>query len=98
VSLGLILLLAALTYGSRVLALAVLPAPPPAVERVLNRVPAPLFAGLAMLSIVGPEGEVAPGPVILASIGALCAAPFRSLLAVLAAGLVGYALGVALLG
>jgi branched-subunit amino acid transport protein len=95
VSFGLILLLAGLTYGSRVLALVALPPPaPPSIERILNRVPAPLFAGLAALSLVDTNGKLADAPVLVATAGALCAAPFRSFLGVLAAGLLGYALGV----
>lgn len=91
-------MLAALTYGSRILALVVLPAPSPALQRILNRVPSPLFAGLAALSLVDAAGQIADGPVLIASAGALCAAPFRSLLGVLIAGIAGYALGVVLVG
>jgi branched-subunit amino acid transport protein len=93
VTLGLILLLAALTYGSRMLALVALPPPARPIERILNRVPAPLFAGLAALSLVDTNGELSDAPVLVATAGALCAAPFRSFLGVLAAGLLGYALG-----
>ena len=86
----LIIVLAAITYASRVLALAVLPPPSRALEGILNRVPAPLFAGLAALSLVGPGGNLADDSVLFATAGALIAAPSRSLLVVLLAGLAGY--------
>jgi branched-subunit amino acid transport protein len=89
-SLTLIIILAVITYASRVLALAVLPPPSRSLEGILNRVPGPLFAGLAALSLVGPGANIADGSVLLATAGALVAAPSRSLLVVLVAGLAGY--------
>jgi hypothetical protein len=93
VSLTLILALAAITYGSRVLALVVLPAPSRTLELIVNRVPGPLFAGLASLSLIDADGNWADPPVMFATAGALVAAPRRSLLAVLVAGLLGYTIG-----
>lgn len=91
-SLWLILVLAAITYSSRVLALVVLPPPSERVELILNRVPAPLFAGLASLSLIESTGRLADRPVLFATAAALLAAPFRSFLGVLVAGLTGYAI------
>ena len=87
------LLLAALTFGSRALALAVLPCPSGRLQTLLERVPAPLFAGLAAVSLVDAEGSLAAAPVLTATAGALGAAPRRSLPACLLGGLAGYALG-----
>lgn len=92
-SLGLIVALAVITYGSRAAALVFLPHPPPAIRRVLDQVPAPLFAGLAALSLVRESGALASPHILAAAAGAICAAPFRSLLVTLAGGLVGFALG-----
>jgi branched-subunit amino acid transport protein len=83
----LLLVITAITYGSRALALAVLPPMPPPLARVLDRMPAPLFAGLAAQAVVGPGGEIAAPEVLAAVGGALVASPLRSLPACLIAGL-----------
>lgn len=88
----LLLALAALTYASRASALALLPTLPPVTARVLDRMPAPLFAGLAVASLLDPEGRLAGAPVLAASGGALLVAPLRSLPLCLLAGLAGYGL------
>ena len=49
---GLILAIGALTYASRAGALVFLPPPSERVRAMLNRIPAPLFAGLAALSLI----------------------------------------------
>jgi branched-subunit amino acid transport protein len=92
VSLALITAIALLTYGSRALALVLMPAPPERVQAVLNRIPAPLFAALAMTSLIE-DGTLAEPATLCAAVFGLVAAPTRSLLWVLAAGLVGYGLG-----
>jgi len=83
----LILALAALTYLSRVAALVFIPRLPQRATRILDRIPAALFAGLAVQSVVGPGGTVADLPVLAAAAGSLLVAPFRSLPLCLAAGL-----------
>lgn len=86
----LVLLLAAITYGSRALALAFLPPLPPRLARVLDRMPAPLFAGLAAQALVGAGGQVAAPDVLAAAGGAIVMSPLRSVPACLAAGLVAW--------
>ncbi|UDY35095.1 hypothetical protein [Dermatobacter hominis] len=88
----LVVAVAAVTVGSRVAALALLPAPSGRTAEVIARLPAPLFAALAAVSITGAAGSPDPG-VIGASLGALASTPRRSLLATLVAGLAGYAVG-----
>jgi branched-subunit amino acid transport protein len=95
VSVGLILVIAALTYASRALALVFMPHPPPRIQAVLDRIPGPLFASLAALSLIEEGKLVGPEP-LAAAVGALLVAPTRSLLWVLLGGLAGYALGGAL--
>jgi branched-subunit amino acid transport protein len=90
VTLPLILIVAVITYGSRALSLVVLPEPSPRIRRILDRVPAPLFAGLAAASLVQPGGVELE--VYGAALGALAAAPARSLLWALVGGGVGYAI------
>ena len=86
----LILAAAGLTYLSRAAALVLLPAPPPRLQVVLERVPVPLFAGLAALELAGGGG--APDTASLAAgAGALLLTPTRSLPAILAGGAAGYA-------
>ncbi len=82
--------LALLTYGSRAVALIVMPNPSARVRAVLDRVPAPLFAALAAISL-SEGGEPAPADTVFAAIGALLATPTRSLLWVLVGGMTGYA-------
>ena len=85
-----VLALAGLTYGSRAAAMVFLPRPTGRLERILGRIPAPLFAGLAVLSLVTPERSLAEAPVVGAACGALALAPLRSLPLCLAGGLGGY--------
>jgi branched-subunit amino acid transport protein len=96
VSLWQIGVIAALTYGSRALALVLMPHPPERFRAVLDRIPAPLFASLAALALIDGDG-LARGTTLLAAGGALAATPTRSLLWVLVGGLAGYLLGILLL-
>ncbi len=89
-SLPLLIAAAAITIGSRIAALAVLPPPRGAVAALVRRLPAPLFASLAALSLAGSDGTTI-GPILAATGCALVAAlRWRSLLVILAAGLAGY--------
>ena len=81
------LVIAAITYGSRAMALAFLPPMPPRLARIFDRMPAPLFAGLAAQALVGPAGDVAAPEVLAAAGGAIVVSPLRSLPACLVAGL-----------
>jgi branched-subunit amino acid transport protein len=89
-TLWLVLALAALTYLSRAAALVLLPRPTHRFEAILQRVPAPLFAGFAAISLVTDTGEVAPAETLAAVVAALAAARTRSLLVILGGGLTGY--------
>lgn len=93
-----LLALAVLTYGTRALSLVVLPPPGGHWAAYLQRVPAPLFAALAALYVVGPGGQPASAEVLAASAAALIAAPSRSMLWILAAGGVGLTMGSLLFG
>ena len=87
----LLVALALLTYASRAVALVLLPTPSGRVQAVLERVPAPLFAGFAAISMVTAERSLAPPETLAAVAAAVIAGRTRSLLLVLAAGLAGYA-------
>jgi branched-subunit amino acid transport protein len=89
-TLWLVLGLAGLTYLSRAAALVLLPRPSPRFEAILQRVPAPLFAGFAAISLVTDTREVASAETLAAVVAALVATRTRSLLVILAAGLAGY--------
>lgn len=85
-----LLAVAAVTVGSRCAALAVLPQPRGAVAGLVRRLPAPLFAALAALSLTGSDRGVAD-PAMLAAVGcALLATHWSSLLITLLAGLGGF--------
>jgi len=93
VNAALLVAIAGITYLSRAVSLVLMPSPPPRLERFLNRIPAPLFASLAAVSVIESSGDFAPLPVLLAAAGALVMTPRRSLLAALIGGVAGYALG-----
>ena len=88
-SLWLIAAIALLTYASRALALVAMPDPSPGLKRILDRIPAPLFAALAAMSLFE-DGKVAEGTTLGAVLGALALTPTRSLLWVLLGGLAGF--------
>lgn len=85
--------IALLTYGSRAAALAFLPRPSGRLEVILGRMPAPIFASLATLTLITEEGALAAGPILVAALGALVMSPKRSLAVCLVGGIAGYALG-----
>jgi branched-subunit amino acid transport protein len=97
VSLELLTALVALTYGSRAVALAVLPPMPAWLSAILDRMPPALFAGLAAQALVDPTEGPAAMPVLAAAAGALALAPLRSLPVCLLGGIAAYALAVALI-
>jgi len=97
VSEWLVLAIGLITYVSRAAALVFLPRPSPRVEEILARMPAPIFASLAVLTLIDAGGGLAGGPVLLAALGGLAMTPQRSLPICLAGGLVGYLLGQTLL-
>jgi branched-subunit amino acid transport protein len=90
VSVELLLALAALTYGSRLAALVVLPLLPTRVGQIIDRMPPALFAGLAAQSLVGASGAPTALPVLAATAGALVLTPWRSLPLCLVGGAAGY--------
>jgi hypothetical protein len=94
----LLLVLAAITYGSRAAALTFLPEPSERVRVLIDRVPPALFAGLAAQAIFDSTGAMAGVPVLAATAGAIICAPFRSLALCLAGGGAGYLLALVLLG
>ena len=92
-----VLALAAITYLTRAVGLALLPQPSSRVEAILDRVPAPLFAGFAAISLITSSGEAVVCENLVALFAAVVVARTRSLLLILAAGLAGYGLGLAIL-
>jgi branched-subunit amino acid transport protein len=86
----LIVVVAAITYLSRAAAVALLPAAKGPLLVFVGRLPAPLFAGLAVFALLGSEVAL-PEPSALAAVaGALLVAPKRSLGLTLAAGLAAF--------
>jgi hypothetical protein len=86
-------LIAAITYGSRAAAVVFLPRPSGRIEQVLGRMPAPIFASLATLALITDHRTLVGLPVLCAALGALIAAPRRSLAICLIGGLAGYVIG-----
>ena len=85
--------IAAITYGSRAASLVFLPRPTGRIEQVLGRMPAPIFASLATLALFTDNGALVTAPVLTAALGALVAAPRRSLAICLVGGVAGYLVG-----
>ena len=96
-SLGVIAAIAILTYSSRAIALVLMPKPSERITTVLDRIPAPLFASLAVTSLVD-DGSLVAAETAFATAGALLASPTRSLLWVLVGGAAGYGVGALILG
>lgn len=87
---ALIVLVAVITYMSRAGAVVLVPAARGRLLEFVSRIPAPLFAGLAVFALIGEEIEV-PEPAVMAAAGAaLLVTPRRSLGLALAAGIVGF--------
>ncbi|MBA2316323.1 MAG: hypothetical protein H0V93_00840 [Euzebyales bacterium] len=85
-----LLAIAVITVGSRVAALALLPPPKGAAAGLVRRLPAPLFAALAALSMTSSDGGVADPAMLAAVCCALLATRWSSLLITLGAGLAGF--------
>ena len=85
--------IALITYASRAAALVLLPRPGGRFGAVLGRMPAPIFASLATLTLVTDDRSLAGGPVLSAALGALIVSPKRSLPLCLIGGVAGYGLG-----
>ncbi len=90
-SIWLIVFLAFLTYASRALALVVMPEPSARFKQILDRMPAPLFAGLGATALFD-EGALVDERTLIATLGAVALTPSRSLLLVLLGGLGAYGL------
>ena len=88
-NLWLVFAIAALTYASRAVALVAMPKPSDRFRMVLDRIPAPLFAALAAISLFD-DGDLADPTTLVAAVGALALATTRSLLWCLAGGMLGY--------
>ena len=81
-------MVAAVTVASRVVALAVVPPPRGRVATVVERLPAPLFAVLAAVTVLGGDRSVDPA-VLGGAVAALATVRRRSLLVTVVAGLAG---------
>lgn len=88
--LTLILTVAGLTYLSRAAAVVLLPAARGSLLGIVGRIPAPLFAGLAVFAFVGDEVAMPQSSTIAAVVAALLVIPKRSLGLTLAAGIAGF--------
>lgn len=88
-----LVVVALITYASRVATLVLLPRPGGRFEAVLGRMPAPIFTSLAMLTLVTDDRSLAGGPILCAALGAAIMSPKRSLPLCLIGGVAGYALG-----
>lgn len=88
--LWLILVVAIVTYLSRAAAVVLLPAAQGVLLQYVSRLPAPLFAGLAVFTFLGERVAVPEPATLAAALAALLVTPKRSLGLTLAAGIAGY--------
>ena len=86
----LILVLGAIVYASRVVGLAFMPNSGGRLQTILERLPGPLFAALAVVALVDDSGALRSMTSVVAAAFALAASPTRSLPLIFAAGIVGY--------
>ncbi len=91
----LLLAVTVVTIGSRVLPMALLPTPHGRAADILDALPAPLFAALAVHALVG-DGSGPTAPALLATGAAVLGSTRRSLALTLACGIAGFAVGQAL--
>jgi branched-subunit amino acid transport protein len=88
--LALIVALGAITYASRAAGLAFMPRAQGRLHEILERLPAPLFAALAVVALVDDSGGLISVRSLVAAAFALVATPTRSLPVIFGAGLLGY--------
>ena len=81
---------AVLTYASRAAAVVFLPMPKGRILEFVSRLPAPLFAGLAVFTLVGQPASWPDSPSAAAAIAAVAVSPLRSVPLSLAAGLAAF--------
>lgn len=86
----LIVAIAAITYLSRAAAVVLLPPARGGVLQFVRRIPAPLFASLAVFAVLGDEVIIPEPSTIGAVVAALLVTPRKSLGVTLAAGLIGF--------
>ncbi len=84
---------AVVTVGSRIAATALLPTPRGALAALVDRLPPPLFATLAAVSLMGSDRGAADPAMLLAVGCALVSSRWRSLLVTVVAGLSGFLIG-----
>lgn len=94
--LGIVVAVAAVTVGSRIASTALLPPPRGRLAELIDRLPTPLFAALAAVSLTtSARGSTDPAN-LLAIAFALASTRHRSLLLTVLAGLAGFLIGDAL--
>lgn len=84
---------AVVTYASRAAAVVLLPEPRGRAHVFLERLPAPLFAGLAVFALIGDATAWPAPPALCATAAAILVVRVRSLAVTLVAGLAGFAIG-----
>lgn len=89
--------LTVITVLSRVLPMTLLPTPRGRLALLVGALPAPLFASLAVLALVG-DGRRVTTPALVAAAAAVLGATRRSLWLTLVCGLAGFGLGNVLVG
>lgn len=90
--LALVATVAVITYATRAAAVVLLPAARGRLLEFVARLPAPLFAGLAVFALIGDDLAVPDGSTLAAVGAALVVTPKRSLGLTLAAGIAGFVL------
>ncbi len=89
-NLAVVAVAAVLTYASRAAAVVLLPMPRGRMLTFVTRLPAPLFAGLAVFALVGEPVAWPDARAASAAIAAVAVCPLRSVPLSLAAGLVAF--------
>ncbi|MEA2446778.1 MAG: hypothetical protein QOK47_415 [Actinomycetota bacterium] len=82
--------LGAMTYASRVLGLVFMPKTEGRMLEIFQRLPAGLFAALAVVSLLDDSGSIQSTRSLIAALAALAVSPTRSIPLIFVTGIAGY--------
>ncbi|HYI46064.1 MAG TPA: AzlD domain-containing protein [Actinomycetota bacterium] len=89
-NLVLIAILGVMTFSSRAIGLVLMPKSEGRLQEIFQRLPAGLFAALAVVSLLDDSGSIQSTRSLVAAIAALVVSPTRSLPLIFVSGIAGY--------
>jgi branched-subunit amino acid transport protein len=86
----LIAILGVMTFSSRAIGLVLMPKSEGRLQEIFQRLPAGLFAALAVVSLLEDSGSIQSSRSLIAALAALAVSPTRSLPLIFVSGIAGY--------